>query len=151
LAASKERVQIYGIAPDGSVIAYYHENRFADPSITLHNGKTGTQLAKLKGKPGYQGHLRFTGDSRGVLTWDDDLILWDATTGEERKRWELPGRCRAVGLSADGKEPVSVLVHEKQGDRVPFLWNVQLGERMATIRSERYVDAAAFSADGQVL
>jgi WD40 repeat protein len=148
LDGAKGHVQIIGLSPDGAVFALDNAS-----SITLHSSRTGAKIAKLNFQPSFllEGRLCFTGDSRSVLTWDSDLILWDVKTGAERKRWELPGRCLAVGMSADGKEPSVALLRDHKDYFGAYLWSVQLGERVATLRCAAYIEAAAFAADGQML
>ena len=77
------------------------------------------------------------------------LILWDAETSEEIRRFEgHRSIIRSVALSPDGRMALS----GSQGDygNDLFLWDVETGEQIRRIDTDDDITSIAFSADGSL-
>jgi WD40 repeat protein len=104
--------------------------------------------------------LSLTPDGKTLLSGDDkgEVIVWDAPTGREMRRWQTKGWVWALAIAPDGQ---SALISE----RVPLvfdsgsysglkLWNVQAGTVKADIDKnspKERMSMAAFSPDGRWL
>jgi WD40 repeat protein len=89
--------------------------------------------------------LAFGRDGKHALGWDNRAaILWDVTSGNERRRFEHQGSLRAAALSPDGRR---VLGATTEG---MFLWDAQSGARLRHMRSgSNFAAEVVFMPDGR--
>jgi WD40 repeat protein len=147
IPGAKDSVRVLGLSPDGRMLALYEGE---EQGLTLRDARTGAVRARIPITDYWDLRVLFTSDG-GLLTWKGDLVLWDAQTGAERKRWALPGLVRGVRLSPDGKEPVAVVLLAWRSPDVT-LWDVRRGEPITVLRGiGGYIDTAVFSPDSQTL
>jgi WD40 repeat protein/serine/threonine protein kinase len=102
------------------------------------------------GYPSNNGAVRFSPDSRSLLTFGTDTNsarVWDAATGQ--LRYEFPHmdkRCYDVRFSADGR-----LVATAGLDNRVYVWELATGKKLATLEHPDWAITAVFSADGRQL
>jgi WD40 repeat protein len=121
--------------------------------LSLRDASTGKEIAALPPFPTdvAADRLAFSADGKTLVTWVDDVVLWDAATGKERDRYEAPGPVLAVRFAADGRTPAT-LVLGTRGSSALRLWDVATGETTATLRGHAgAVLTAVWSPDGRVL
>jgi WD40 repeat protein len=91
----------------------------------------------------------FSADGRALATWSrEDVRLWDAATGKELRRLDMPkGRLDWAALSSDGK---TVAAGVEVGD--VRLWDAATGKELRQFRGDwGYVLSVVFSPDGKTL
>jgi WD40 repeat protein len=75
------------------------------------------------------------------------IIVWDLSTGEERKLRGHRGDVSGLAFSPDGQRLASAAA-----DNLPKLWDVAMGQEVLSLRGHRgLVNAVAFSPDGRRL
>jgi WD40 repeat protein len=119
--------------------------------ITLRDTSTGKGRAMVKtGKlPLLRDQAAFSPDGRRLVTWAEDVVLWDET-GKEVDRIRPPGRVWDVRFAADGKTPATLLVSDRDNSNVR-LWDVATGEARATLRGLVGLTALKVSPDGKLI
>ena len=94
--------------------------------------------------------VAFSPDGRYLASssWDDDIRLWDATTGAERRRLKgHTGSVWAISFSPDGGRIASA-----SWDHKVKVWSVEDGRELLTFSEHTApVHSVAFSPDGQRL
>ncbi len=152
-AAHISPVETVGFSPDGQT-AFTGADGLAvwDPA-------TGKRLA-APGPRSTVGAAAFARDGKAILagyTKDEELHLWEASTGKELRRFEgKPGQVEFVGFLGDGKSAVSMSQH---GSPKPGALKAELSLRvwdLATGKETRRIGngmmhCAAASADGRRL
>jgi len=104
----------------------------------------GLSLAK-------DGKTLVSGDDKGIV------IVWDAPSGKEVRRWQLAGWAWGLGVSPDGKFALiserKPLIFDPGAQTGLRLWNVETGEVKADLGKEvkERMAAAAYSPDGKYL
>jgi WD40 repeat protein len=87
-AGEKKARDVLAVSPDGRLVGLATPEEY----LAVHDARTGKQVSLLKGKFTWQRLCRFTADGRGVTSWEEgDVVLWDAASGRERKRWPVQG------------------------------------------------------------
>jgi WD40 repeat protein len=139
------QAQLLAVSPDGKTWATRWNG-----AVTLRDAATGKARVTLPRSRDRISSGAFTGDGKALVTWDDDVVRWDAATGKELDRFEAPGEVVAVRFAADGK--LAALVVADRKDHVLRLHDVATGATVATLRGHTdTVWAVAFSPDGRTL
>ncbi len=99
-------------------------------------------------------------DGRTLVSGDDTghIIIWDASTGQQRRHWDVRGWVQALALSPNGQQLLVSerirLVFSSDRYRAVKLWNPASGEMIRDLSSNfdrQEIGAAAFSPDGNTL
>jgi WD40 repeat protein len=103
--------------------------------------------------------LALSRDGKTLVTGDDSsvVIVWDAQTGTQQRRWKVKLWVRALDISPDGKTVVTAenfpQLKFKETDAGVRGWDVQTGELKFDVSEELKLGMAAvrFSSDGKHL
>jgi WD40 repeat protein len=179
LQGHTDKVSRVVFSPDGNTLA----SSSMDATVRLWDIATGEVLVTLYGHPdqvnsvafspdgtllasangtflGSTGHIRHREGGTPYMVLDGTpmplpnmVILWDATTGIEQRRWQgFKTGMFTVAFSPDGTTlaagsgtPTGPI------DDAVRLWDVATGELKATLREDQAVWSIAFSPDGTIL
>ena len=131
------------LSPDGRALAVH----MADESVSVRSALSGRVLITLKGHAGPITTLRFSPDSRSVMTGSNDgtAKVWDLHTGKTLRTFNHSGEVHDVAYSRDGKT-----IATGGSDDTVKLWQVGEGHLLATLKGHRdQIHALTFSQDGR--
>ena len=145
LASGLEEFAHFAISPDERLLAI----RMADQSVRIRSASTGKGLAAITGHSGLVTDLRFSPDSRSLITGSTDgtAKTWDVRTGKNLLTLTHSGKIFDVAFSPDGET-----IATGSTDETVKVWNAAKGHHLATLKG--HVDglqAVAFSPDGRRL
>lgn len=103
--------------------------------------------------------LSLSRDGKTLLSGDDkgEVIVWDALTGKQMRRWKMKGWAWGLGISPDGQTALIAeripLVFDSGSQTGLKIWNVQTGQVKVDLGKEikERMAACAFSPDGKWL
>jgi WD40 repeat protein len=125
----------------------------AGPAVSGQKPKRSEQKPQ-ETKP-FQGHessisaLAVTADGQTLVTgsFDNDIRIWDLTTGKERKKLRgHPGGIHALALSPDEK-----LLASTSCDPFVKLWNISNGRERHLLKTDYRIWCLGFTPDGKAL
>jgi eukaryotic-like serine/threonine-protein kinase len=135
---------MFAISPDGRSFAY----RFGVASIKLIDPSSGRQQTTLRGHGGIVTDIKFSSDSKYVLTGsvDGTARLWNAATGDNVRTFTgHKNGVYDVAFSPDGKT-----VATSSHDKTIKIWNREKGYVSQTLKGHLdRVQSLAFSPDGR--
>jgi WD40 repeat protein len=125
-----------------------------DSSIRLWNVASGEELLRLEAHTDTVESLAFSPDGNRLISvgWDGYVILWDATNGDEIRRFGESGpahdeRATAVAFHPDGSQAAS-----GSSDGTIILWEVSTGTELRRFAGhETSVAGLVFTPDGMGL
>jgi WD40 repeat protein len=135
-------------SPDGTRVV----TASADRTARVWDAATGAALVVLEGHESEVATAVFSPDGKRVATSissleDGAVILWDAASGAELRRWDTPkisGAAFGAAFSPDGRRILTAF--ELGSARVS---DVDTGEEVAVLRGGRILASGAFSPDGR--
>jgi WD40 repeat protein len=134
-------------APDRKALAVIGE----DGWVRIYDPENGRLLRRWRGPVGDPYALTYSPDGRTLAAAiDNEVYLWDAATGMERRR--LAGDAathefRGLAFSPDGKVLAAANSHESV-----WLWDAATGKEVRRLRGRhRGILAVAFAPDGKTL
>jgi WD40 repeat protein len=128
-------------SPDGkTVLTASHEPGLPGTARTW-DARTGRLLRVVAGHTGRVFQALYTGDGRKILTASRDGFakLWDASTGQELRRFQNggPGPIDRVSLSRDGKRFISKWSLQRSDEStimpIATLWDTESGREIAQL------------------
>jgi WD40 repeat protein len=141
------------LSPDGKYLALWGHDRRGKPArdtaLRLYDLATRkplwTSVISDVYIPGYH-RVRFSLDGTRLLTGSAlDVRVWDAATGRELVRHNVPTTYGGFTLSPDGKTAAIT------SDRGIFFWDWQAGPpRRADVGNRRYLNRLYFATDGKI-
>ena len=139
-------IKSIAFSPDGQTLA----TGSRDKTVQLTNINTGEHIATLIGHTDSVNTVAYTPDGRTLASgcWDGIVRLWDTDTGELRT--SLPEQSEGIAtviFSPDGKTLASV----NYNNTGVQLWDVNTGERIHRLRTNRSISCVAFSPDSRTL
>jgi len=147
-------------------VAYSRDGRHIltgsdDQTGIFWDAETGKLIHTFKGHSTSVTSVALSSDGRTALTGaSDGAILWDTTTGEQKRRLSATAvmsgdgpyvrYVRSVGLSPDGQLAlVSGAASSSGGDGMTMIWNPRTGEKAQTLTGHGgAVTSAAFGPGG---
>jgi RNA polymerase sigma factor (sigma-70 family) len=127
-------------APDGKAVALGHRGciRLLDPA-------SGNDLFPMRGYWDYMGSTVISPDGRSVVTASSGpvpVIVWDTTTGTERRRFAVPADQFVVQVTDDARTAVSA----RPGDDTVYAWDLATGKERYRLSSATVHHWPVFSA-----
>jgi WD40 repeat protein/TolB-like protein len=141
---AKDNVFDLAFSPDGKVLATGGNNHW----LQLWDVASGTLIRNLVGHKRDIRVVTFNKAGNLLITAGDDkkIICWDIATGNQVKVLEgHRNSVRSLGVSADGSRLVSGDGRKEGGI---IVWNLQSGQEIARVDSERDFERLALSPDG---
>jgi WD40 repeat protein len=145
-------------SPDGKTLVSCGR----DPQLRLWEAATGKELRRIAGPHDYLLGATFSPDGKLLaglsanfrkerpVRQDGAVVVWDAATGKEKRRWSLavrplvefaPDSRLLVGAESDGRPEVTV-----------HLWDITTGrERHFPVARRGHLGAQALSPDGKTV
>jgi RNA polymerase sigma factor (sigma-70 family) len=144
-----ERVKWVDFSPDGKKLA----TASWDGTLGLWEVATGKRLCTFRGHKGFVNCVRFTPDGKKLISGaEDNIRLWDASTGAELRQFKHAGWVWQVALSRDGKM-LAGHTNSTPGGSIT-LWDVGTGQNLRDLEfadNQDGVMSLAFSPDGKKL
>jgi WD40 repeat protein len=165
LAGHTDSVWSAAFSPDGKKVI----TGSGDGTARIWDAETGKELQQLTGHTGLIKSAAFSPDGKKVMasscTFDDmgvingmgmirikdkNVRVWDAETGEELKKLEIPPRLSVTGFSPDGKKVVTENCEAQANIYTAHILDIETGEELKQLEGHtRTLQLAVFSADGK--
>jgi WD40 repeat protein len=131
--------------PDSSALIF----TTFEGEIAIFDARTGQRTLSLTGHQAATYGVAVSPDGQQILSagLDQFMILWDRTSGNEIRRFQLPtrGRITTVAISPDGQLALS-----GSDDGQTILWDMNTGEILARFEGHTATVASVrFNRDGQ--
>ena len=139
LISGLEEFAHFAVSPDERIFAI----RMADQSVRIRSSSTGRDLATIKGHLGWVTDLRFSPDSKTLLTgsMDGTAKTWDVRTGKNLQTFPHSGEIFDVAFSPDGE-----MIATGSTDETVKIWSVGKGYHLYTLKGHLDgIKAVAFS------
>ncbi|MDX1991445.1 MAG: protein kinase [bacterium] len=157
LTGSEDWLWSMDISSDGTLAASGSgplNGEVRDASVRIWDITTGDVVHRMEGHTNTVEGVEFSPDDAYVLSasWDGNVILWDAATGEQIRRFGAgerthEGRATNVAFSPDGQIAASC-----DSEGLIILWDVATGEEIGRLEGhEDEIGNIAFSPDGAAL
>jgi WD40 repeat protein len=117
--------------------------------VRLWDADTGKAIRTLAGHTSEVVAVAFSADGKALASAGADGAgqLWDAATGEERKRWSAPRGLTALAFATDGKTLAT-----GGTDKAIRLWDAATGKEIRVLSGHGWsVAGLAFAPDGRTL
>ena len=136
--------------PDGSrILSGYWDDA---GTAKVWDATTGTELLAIRAEQGtICGNIALSHDGRLIATgtWLGSIILWDAETGREVKKWpaHTTGNVQQISFSPNDRHIASV----SRGDSAVKVWDTATGTELITLLPQQDVYDVTFSPDGSTI
>ena len=146
-------VRCVAYSPDGHTLA----SGDAEGGLRLWDARSGTYRANLIGHTTDISSISFRPDGTTLASGeyaDDSVRLWDLNTRKPLKTFkDHPGGVVSLSFSPDGQTLAVECPGERYFDAIVVLWDVESGERKATLPIARscYYSGVRFSPDSTLL
>lgn len=137
------------LTPDGRFVATGHKK-----VACLWDTATGRCLQTFKQVDMSSVYVSLSADGRWLATGGGEkgILLWDCATGGRAKSFGKRGfKNDLLTLSADGKRLLTTVRDGYDGPITVFVWDVETGEPLRTVKAEEEIRHMAVSANGQRL
>ena len=141
----KHWIRTLAFSPDGKMLASGGEGS----TLCVWRVSDGASLFKSTAHKTWVNAVAFSPDGKILASGDNELFLWDTTTGTQLRTThrELSARISTLVFSPDGKTLVA-----GNGDGILELWDVRTGGLLSTHTGHtRWIDVLKFSPDGSTL
>ncbi|MBI1918106.1 MAG: sigma-70 family RNA polymerase sigma factor [Planctomycetes bacterium] len=142
-------------APGGKTLA----SLGADRTIRLWESATARQLHQLKAPTGdipFGMSLAFSPDGKALAAGGERvgkpnlLVVWDAGTGKELRRWKPPSAVLSLAWSPDGKILATAASDPKNKAGIT-LWDAATGLKLRCLTGQENPVSVRFSSDGKTV
>src|SRR5262249_40053774 len=119
-------------SPDGKLLAAgTNEYGPVDTNVHLYDLSTGRELHTLRGHQRGIVALRFTSDSKRLVSaaWDNTVRVWEIASGKEERRLAHGGALEGLELMPGGKQFIS-----SSQDGTVRVWDLATGKEVHRLK-----------------